>query len=58
MPELSAADPNFVKVFPKNAEFAAQIAFRSDEPKEEINNIVPGGRHAEHHRAAFAHRAA
>ena len=42
VPELSAADPTFVKVLPKNAEFAARIAFRSDEPKEEMNNILPG----------------
>src|SRR5690348_31857 len=42
VPELSAADPTFVKLFPKNAEFAARIAFRSDEPKEEMNNILPG----------------
>jgi Met-zincin/Domain of unknown function (DUF5117) len=42
VPELSAADPNFVKVFPKNAEFAAKLTFRSDEPKEEVSNIVDG----------------
>src|SRR4051794_13269361 len=42
VPELSAADPNFVKVFPKNAEFAAKLTFRSDEPKEEVSNIVSG----------------
>jgi hypothetical protein len=42
VPELSAADPTFVKVFPKNAEFAGRIAFRSDEPKEEMNNVLPG----------------
>jgi Met-zincin/Domain of unknown function (DUF5117) len=42
VPELSAADPSFVKGFPGNAEFAARIAFRSDEPKEEMNNILPG----------------
>ena len=42
VPELSAADPNFVKVFPKNAEFAARLTFRSDEPTAEINNIIPG----------------
>ncbi|HVI05378.1 MAG TPA: zinc-dependent metalloprotease, partial [Sphingomicrobium sp.] len=42
VPELSAADPAFVKVFPKNAEFAARISFRSDEPKEEMSNILPG----------------
>ena len=42
VPELSAADPNFVKVFPKNAEFAAKLTFRSDEPKAEVSNIVSG----------------
>jgi len=42
VPELSAADPNFVKVFPKNAEFAARLTFRSDEPKPEVSNIVSG----------------
>ena len=42
VPELSAADPTFVKVFPNNAEFAARIAFRSEEPKAEMNNILPG----------------
>jgi len=41
-PELSAADPNFVKVFPKNAEFAAKLTFRSDEPQAEVTNIVNG----------------
>ena len=41
-PELSAADPNFVKVFPKNAEFAAKLTFRSDDPKAEVSNIVSG----------------
>jgi hypothetical protein len=41
-PELSAADPGFVKVFPKNAEFAAKLTFRADEPKEEVSNIVSG----------------
>ena len=42
VPELSVADPNFVKVFPKNAEFAAKLTFRSDEPKAEVSNIVNG----------------
>jgi len=42
VPELSAADPNFVKLFPKNAEFAARITFRSDDPKPEVSNIVSG----------------
>ncbi|HEX4801683.1 MAG TPA: zinc-dependent metalloprotease [Sphingomicrobium sp.] len=41
-PELSAADPSFVKVFPKNAEFAAKLTFRSDEPQAEVTNIVSG----------------
>ena len=42
VPELSAADPSFVKAFPKNVELAARITFRSDEPKQEMNNILPG----------------
>jgi Met-zincin/Domain of unknown function (DUF5117) len=42
VPELSVADPGFVKVFPKNVELAARITFRSDEPKDEMNNILPG----------------
>ena len=42
VPELSAADPNFVKIFPRNAEFAARLTFRSDEPKDEVTNIVTG----------------
>ena len=28
VPELSAADPGFVKIFPRNAEFAARLTFR------------------------------
>lgn len=42
VPELSAADPNTVKVFPKNAEFQSRLTFRSDEPKAEVSNIVGG----------------
>ncbi len=42
VPELSAADPSFVKVFPRNAEFAAKLTFRSDEPKVEVSNIISG----------------
>jgi hypothetical protein len=42
VPELSAADPNFVKVFPKNAEFASRLTFRSDDPKAEVSNIISG----------------
>ena len=41
--ELSAADPNFVSIFPRNAEFAARLTFRSDNPTAEVNNIIPGG---------------
>ena len=44
VPELSAADPTFVKIFPKNAEFAAKLTFRSDDPKDEVTNIVPDNR--------------
>ena len=40
--DLSAADPNFVKLFPRNAEFSARLTFRADEPKAEVNNIIPG----------------
>ncbi|HZU50639.1 MAG TPA: zinc-dependent metalloprotease, partial [Sphingomicrobium sp.] len=42
VPELSAADPSFVKAFPRNVELAARLTFRSDEPKDEMNNILPG----------------
>jgi hypothetical protein len=42
VPELSAADPNFVKLFPRNAEFAARLTFRSDDPKAEVSNIIGG----------------
>lgn len=42
VPDLSAADPSFVKLFPRNVELAARITFRSDDPKDEMNNILPG----------------
>lgn len=42
VPELSAADPSFIKLFPRNVELAARITFRSDDPKEEMSNILPG----------------
>lgn len=42
VPELSAADPAFVKLFPKNVELASRLTFRSDEPKSEMTNILPG----------------
>ena len=41
VPELSAADPAFVKLFPRNVELAAKLTFRSDEPATEISNIIP-----------------
>src|SRR4051812_12411188 len=41
--DLSAADPNFVKLFPRNVELAARLTFRSDEPSAEITNIIPDG---------------
>lgn len=41
VPDLSAADPNFVKVFPRNVEFAARLTFRSDEPAAEVTNVIP-----------------
>jgi hypothetical protein len=44
VPELSAADPNFVKLFPRNVELSAKLTFRSDEPAAEINNIIPDSR--------------
>ena len=44
VPELSAADPSFVKLFPKNAELAAKLTFRADEPKAEVANIIPDSR--------------
>ena len=44
VPELSAADPNFVKLFPRNVEFSAKLTFRSDEPAAEIGNIIPDSR--------------
>ena len=42
VPELSVADPNFVRLFPKNVELSALLTFRADEPKAEVNNIIPG----------------
>jgi hypothetical protein len=40
-PALSAADPGFVKIFPRNAEFAARLTFRSEEPTAEVSSIIP-----------------
>jgi hypothetical protein len=39
--DLSAADPTFVKSFPRNVELAARLTFRSDDPGAEIANITP-----------------
>ncbi|WP_028970250.1 zinc-dependent metalloprotease [Sphingomonas sp. URHD0057] len=41
--DLSSADPNFVKLFPRNVELAAWLTFRSDEPTAEVTNIIPEG---------------
>jgi len=41
VPELSVADPSFVKTFPKNVELAATLTFRSDKPSAEVGNIIP-----------------
>lgn len=41
VPELSAADPSFVKIFSRNAELAATLTFRSDQPSAEVGNIIP-----------------
>ncbi len=40
IPDLSAADPNFVKAFPSNVEFEARLTFRADEPRDEVANIT------------------
>jgi hypothetical protein len=42
VPELSVADPGFVKLFPRNVELAARLTFRADEVKPEVSNIIPG----------------
>lgn len=40
VPELSVADPGFVKLFPRNVELQAKLTFRSDEPAREVANII------------------
>jgi hypothetical protein len=42
VPDLSVADPNFVKAFPRNVELEARLTFRADEPREEVANITGG----------------
>jgi hypothetical protein len=41
VPELSTADPGFVKIFPRNVELAAKLTFRSEQPTAEVSNIIP-----------------
>jgi hypothetical protein len=40
-PELSVADVNFVRDFPRNLELAARLTFTSDRPGPEVSNIAP-----------------
>jgi hypothetical protein len=42
VPDLSAADPGFVKLFPRNVELAARLTFRADQVQPEVANIIPG----------------
>lgn len=41
VPELSLADTNFVRVFPRNIELQARLTFVSNRPGDEVRNIVP-----------------
>ena len=41
VPELTIADTNFVRVFPRNIELQARLTFVSQRPGEEVRNIVP-----------------
>ncbi|EMD83661.1 zinc-dependent metalloprotease [Pacificimonas flava] len=43
--DLSVADSNFVKVFPKNIELRGRLTFTSDDPGVEIRNIAPDPGH-------------
>lgn len=40
-PDLSLADTNFVRVFPRNIEMRARLTFTAGEPQAEVNNITP-----------------
>ncbi|MBC2777452.1 zinc-dependent metalloprotease [Parasphingopyxis marina] len=40
-PELSVADTNFVRVFPRNIELRGRLTFVADEPEAETGNILP-----------------
>jgi hypothetical protein len=41
VPELSVADTNFVRVFPRNIELQGRLTFVSNRPGPEVNNIAP-----------------
>lgn len=41
VPELSVADPNAARVFPKNAELSARLTFTTAKPGPEVNNTAP-----------------
>jgi hypothetical protein len=41
VPELSTADPNMVRVFPRNIELQARLTFVGARPGPEVNNIAP-----------------
>ena len=41
VPELSVADPNVVRVFPRNIELQARLTFVSARPGPEVGNIAP-----------------
>ncbi|MFD1612582.1 zinc-dependent metalloprotease [Sphingomonas tabacisoli] len=41
VPELSVADPNAARVFPKNVELAARLTFTTTKPGPEVDNIAP-----------------
>ena len=43
VPELSVADSNFVRVFPRNIEMAGRLTFVSARPGAEVGNIAPVG---------------
>lgn len=42
-PDLSAADTNFVRVFPRNIEMRARLTFTAADAGDEIDNIAPVG---------------
>jgi len=41
VPELSVADSNFVRVFPRNIELQGRLTFVGARPGPEVNNIAP-----------------